>query len=211
MKLYYFPPSPNARKILAVIAHLGINDIELHLVNLAKGEQRGAEFLRVNPMGKIPVLVDGDLVLWESNAIAQYLCERHGPSGFYPDDPRIRADIARWMFWEAGSFSKACDVFTNENVRKPMLGIGTPDPAKLAEGEEKFHPLARVLDAALARQEYLAGGEPTLADFVVAAMLTYLERGKFPVADYPRLLGWWRRMNAVDAWRDSMPGPALPA
>jgi glutathione S-transferase len=211
MKLYYFPPSPNARKITAVIAHLGLTDVERQIVNLAKGEQRGEEFLRINPMGKIPALVDGDLVLWESNAIAIYLCELHGPTSFYPQSARVRADIARWLFWEATTFSKICDVFTNENVRKPMLGIGEPDPVKVKEGEDKFHPLAQLLETALTKNEYLVGDALTLADFVVGSMLTYLERGQFPVAGYPKLQAWWQRLNTVEAWRNSMPGAALPA
>jgi len=145
MKFYSFPPSPNVRKVNAVIAHLGVADIEHQLVNLAKGEHKLPAFLAINPMGRLPALIDdGGLVLWESNAICQFLCERHGPSPFYPRDPRIRADIARWLFWEASTWSKPAEILTHENVRKAMLGVGEPDAIRVKLGEEEFRPLCSV-------------------------------------------------------------------
>ena len=140
MKLYAFPPSPNARKVAAVIAHLHLTDVEYVLVKLHKGEHRQRDFLAINPMGKVPVLCDGDLVLWESNAICQYLADRAGDTAFFPADPKIRASIARWLFWEAGTWSPVIDVFTHENVRKPMLGIGTADPKRVAAPRSVFGP-----------------------------------------------------------------------
>jgi glutathione S-transferase len=142
MKFYFFPPSPNVRKVNAVIAHLGITDIERRVVNLAKGEQRLPEFLAINPMGKLPALTDGDgLLLWESNAICQFLCERHGNTRLYPRDLKTRADISRWLFWEASTLSRPVEILTHENVRKPMMGIGEPDAVKVQQAEEQFRPL----------------------------------------------------------------------
>jgi glutathione S-transferase len=65
MKLYFFPPSPNVRKVNAVISHLGIDDIEREVVNVAKGEQKLPGFLAINPMGRLPALdAGGGLLLW---------------------------------------------------------------------------------------------------------------------------------------------------
>src|SRR5262245_60596926 len=75
MKLYGFPPSPNTWKVRAVAAHLGL-PLELHLVDITKGGQRAPNYLALNPTGRTPTLVDGDLALWESTAIMQYLAER---------------------------------------------------------------------------------------------------------------------------------------
>src|SRR5215510_2916338 len=72
MKLYGFPPSPNTWKVRAVAPHIGI-PLELALVDLSKGQQRTPEYLALNPTGRTPTLVDGDLVLWESTAIMHYL------------------------------------------------------------------------------------------------------------------------------------------
>lgn len=211
MKLYSFPPSPNVRKVNAVIAHLGIADVEPHFVNLAKGEHRQPEYLSVNPMGKLPALRDDDgLVLWESNAICQYLCERQGDSAFYPRDARTRADIARWLFWDSSSWAQATEILTHENVRKPMMQIGEPDPAQVSLGEDKFRPLAKLLDDHLADQPFLVGKQVTLADFAVGGTATYLERGRFPVGDLPHLRAWWARLNKVPAWKKTIPSADLP-
>jgi glutathione S-transferase len=212
MKLYSFPPSPNVRKVSAVIAHLGIDEIEQVLVNLAKGEHKGADYLAVNPMGTLPALVaDDGQVLWESNAICQFLCERHGGSRFYPRDAQRRADVARWLFWEASSWSPVAAILTHENVRKPMLGIGQPDPDKVMQAEERFRPLARLLDNHLADRPFLTGDDVTLADFVVGGAVTYLERGRFPTADFPNLEAWWARLHQIPAWNGTVPSADLPS
>jgi glutathione S-transferase len=210
MKLYSFTPSPNARKVAAVIAHLGLTDIEHVLVRLQKGEHRQPDYLAINPMGKVPALRDGDLTLWESNAICQYLAERAGDKSFFPADPKARADIARWLFWEAGTWSSVIDVFTHENVRKPMLGMGVADTARLADAEQRFSPLAKLLNDRLADRKFLLGEHVTLADFVVAGAATYVERGRIPINDYPHIKAWWSRLNALEAWTRTMPGPELP-
>ena len=211
MKFYSFPPSPNVRKVSAVIAHLGIDDIEHQLVNLAKGEHKQADFLAINPMGKLPALADErGLILWESNAICQFLCDRAGDSSFYPRDAQRRADIARWLFWEASAWAQPVEILTHENVRKPMLGVGEPDANRVKQGEEQFRPLAALLDEHLSTRKFLVGDTVTLADFVVGGAATYVERGRFPIADFPHLQAWWARLNEIPAWKDTIPSADLP-
>ena len=210
MKLYTFPPSPNARKAAAVVAHLRLTGVEHALVRLHKGEHRQPDYLAINPMGRVPALRDGDLLLWESNAICQYLADRAGDTAFFPADPKVRAGIARWLFWEAGTWSPVIDVFTHENVRKPMLGIGAPDPALLADAEERFRPLAALLNDQLAGRAFLMGDSVSLADFVVGGAATYVERGRIPIHDHAHVKAWWDRLNAIAAWSSTMPGPELP-
>jgi len=211
MRLYSFPPSPNVRKVRAVIAHLGIQDVEPEFVNLAKGEHKKPEFLAINPMGTLPALTDDrGLALWESNAICQFLCDREGDTPFYPREPRTRADIARWLFWEASAWARATEILTHENVRKPMLGVGDPDPARVKQGEEQFRPLASLLDQHLSDRKFLVGNSVTLADFVVGGAATYVERGRFPITEFPHLEEWWKRLNEVAAWKQTTPNADLP-
>jgi len=211
VKFYSFPPSPNVRKVNAVIAHLDISDIEHRIVNLAKGEHRQPEFLAINPMGKLPALADDSgLLLWESNAICQFLCEREGDTPLYPREPRVRADIARWLFWEASSWSPAAGILTHETVRKPMLGVGEPDAARVQQGEALFRPLAALLDHQLANRKFLVGNAVTLADFVVGGAVTYLEHGRFPTQDFAHLRAWWQRLNEIPAWKHTVPSADLP-
>jgi len=102
------------------------------------------------------------------------------------------------------------DVFTHENVRKPMLGIGTADPARLADATEQLRPLGRLLNDQLADRKFLLGDDVTLADFIVGGAATYVERGRIPIDDYPNVKAWWGRLNAIEAWSTTMPGPELP-
>jgi GST-like protein len=91
--------TPNGRKVPILLAELGWT-CEIHLVDLGENQQRAPDFLAKNPNGKIPALVDGDVVLFESGAILQYLAERAGR--FLPTEPRARALVLSWSWWQVG-------------------------------------------------------------------------------------------------------------
>jgi glutathione S-transferase len=202
MKLYGFPPSPNTWKVRAVAAHLGI-PLELEFVDLTK--PRTAGYLAINPTGRTPTLVDGDVTLSESNAIAQYLASRK-PSSLWPDDARARADITRWQCWQLAHWgAEACQPLVFNRLVKKLLNLGPPDEAALARGTDAFNKEARMLDAHLAKQPYLVGKELTLADFAVAAPLFYAKEGELPIGPYARIQEWFGRVSALPAWRESAP------
>src|SRR4030081_1552446 len=126
MKLYGFPPSPNTWKVRAVAAHLGM-PLELVPVDLTKGGQRAPDYLALNPCGRAPTLVDGDFVLWESDAIMQYLADRK-PNSLWPNDSRVRADIARWQCWDLAHWSaEAFQPLIFQRVVKKIMNIGAAD------------------------------------------------------------------------------------
>jgi glutathione S-transferase len=107
IELYVFPPSPVAFKVMAIANHLGI-DYALHIVDLSKGEQKAPHYAALNPNMRMPTLKDGDYVLWESNAIAQYLASKRPESGLLPKDERARLEVTRWQFWELAHWHPAC-------------------------------------------------------------------------------------------------------
>src|ERR1019366_9775634 len=107
MRLYVFPLLPRATKVLALAGHLGL-ECEIHLVDLFKGDQYKPEFAALNPNKKMPVLDDDGFVLWESNAILQYLALKKPESGLWPADSKGQADVLRWLLWEAAHWSPAC-------------------------------------------------------------------------------------------------------
>ena len=137
MKLYGFPPSPNTWKVRAVAAHIGI-PLELALVDLSKGQQRTPEYLALNPTGRTPTLVDGDLVLWESTAIMHYLANQK-PNSLWPNNPRARADIMRWQSWQLQHWSEACVPMVFQRLVKKLLNLGPPDAAVVEKATECFH------------------------------------------------------------------------
>jgi glutathione S-transferase len=203
MKLYGFPPSPNTWKVLALAKQIG-RSFEFELVDLTNRQQRSVAFLALNPCGRTPLLVDGDFKLWESAAILQYLASRT-PTPLWPDDARIRADIARWLSWQVAHWNAGVVPLAQENVVKPALKIGPPDPAVIAKATETFHKEASVLDRHLAEREYLVEDRLTLADFAVAAPLFLAERAKIPVEPYGNIRRWFGRQAALPAWQETAP------
>ena len=101
------------------------------LVDLSRGEQRTPDYLALNPTGRTPTLVDGDFVLWESNAIMQYLASGK-PNALLPDDARTRADIARWQSWQLAHWGKeACQPLMFERVVKAVFNLGPCDAGSM--------------------------------------------------------------------------------
>ena len=209
MMLYGFPPSPNTWKVSAVAAHIGV-PLSLEIVDLTK--PRTPDYLKLNPTGRTPTLVDGDFILWESTAIMQYVASQK-PNSLWPDDARTRADIVRWQSWDLAHWSKdGCVPLIFQRLVKAVFNMGPPDEAAVAKGTEAFDREARLLDALLAKQPYLAGKALTLADFSVAAPLFYTEKAGLPVGPYAHLRDWFGRVSALPAWKETAPqAPAAAA
>lgn len=204
MKLYYFPISPNSRRVVAVLHHLDLA-CELQVVDLGKGEQMHADILHLNPNHMMPILIDGDFVLWESNAIMQYLCSKVPDNSLWPSNPVIQADISRWQFWQTGHFGRACGGFIFERLIKKLLNLGEPDANEIAKTEDNFHRFAKVLEAHLAGREWLVGDTLTLADLSVGSFLDLSEMAQYPIAPYTEIQRWYRNIEQVPAWQSSAP------
>ncbi|HUJ38456.1 MAG TPA: glutathione S-transferase family protein [Hyphomicrobium sp.] len=206
MKLYGFAGSPRTWKVRAVAAHLGI-PLEYENLDPAKGENRTPKYLALNPAGRTPTLVDGDFVLWESDAIMQYLASKK-PNTLWPDDARTRADIMRWQNWQSAHWgSDACVPLIGQNLVKAILGMGAPDAAVVAKATEAFNREAAVLDQHLAKHEWLVGSSPTLADFTVGSYLFYANEAKLPVGAYKNISRWFARLSALPGWAETAPPP----
>jgi glutathione S-transferase len=206
MKLYHFPHSPNTRKVLAVIHHLGLNT-ELETVNLLSGDQMKPEYLALNPNHMTPALQDGDFVLWESNAIMQYLASAKHGNRLWPLEPKAQADISRWQCWQLAHWGPACDTLIYERLVKHLLQLGDPDPAEIAKAEEKFHRFADVLNQHLRERRWIVGDDVTLADLSVGAPLTYGDAAQLPLGDYREIRRWCAGLEEVNAWKKSAPPP----
>lgn len=201
MKLYSMQASNNCRRVNATILHLGLSveHIETNMADIKK-----PEYLAQNPNGKVPMLVDGDFVLWESRAIMQYLASTK-PSAFWPNDAKGQANIARWQFWEAAHLSRGTGAFAFENLFKRIFMKQDPDPVALKAGEKEFHTFAPVLNAQLETHKFVTGAEVTLADFSVGACFSYAEASALPWGDYKHIRAWWDRMNEIPAWKNTAP------
>jgi glutathione S-transferase len=204
MKLHTTPGSPNGRKVQAVILHLKL-DVEVQHYDFFKGELRTPEYLALNPNGTVPTLVDGDFVLWESNAIMQYLADKAGDTLLFPRDLRTRADVVRWQCWELTHFNKALGMLAFETVAKPRNQAGPADPTRVELARMELARYAPVLDAHMARREYIVGDGLTIADYSMLALEAYRTLVPFDFDVYRNLNGYFDHVRTVDAWQRSAP------
>lgn len=207
MKLYYDPITVNCRKVLAGFDFVGAN-YEPVKMDYFGGDHKKPDYLAVNPNASIPALVDGDFILWESNAMLQYAADKVGASSAYPSDAQTRADINRWHLWEASQWFPTCYVYLVENVVKPILG-DTPDAGVLSAEQERFDQCAGVLNARLGQATFLVGDQPTIADIAMAAPMHLHSYQKLPLDNYPNISAWMERIEAIPAWKKTDVAPLV--
>ena len=120
LTFYHFNASPPSRIVLLAIRSLGLENVNIKVVDLFKGEQNSEEYLKLNPLNKVPLLVDDGFVITESRAIAQYLVESQvADSGLYPNDAKVRAMINQRMYYDATvAFPRIIDVVVSKDELK---------------------------------------------------------------------------------------------
>ena len=129
----------------------------------AFGITQSPEYKAMNPNSLVPVIEDDGFVLWESNAIARYLAAKHAARGLWPEDPRRRADVDRWMDWQATTFTPAMRDAFWQLIRTPA---DKRDAAALAKSLADSEKAAAILDRHLEGRAFVAGEAFTLADVV---------------------------------------------
>ncbi len=203
MKLFY-SETLNPRKACAVAKYLGAPVEYIH-VDLGKGENRTQEFLGINPNGKVPVLEDGDIKLWEANAIMCHL-SRVADSDLWPRDER-QIEVMRWLSWSSDHFNRHAGTLYFQYLIKPYLGMGEPDAAVVAETQKWVRQFGSVLNDHLRGRKYLVGDSITVADFAVGVTLhpPYAKDARIPIDEFPEIVRWHARLNELPAWRDPFP------
>lgn len=209
MKLYTLPASPNGRKVIAVMHHLG-QDIDIEYLDFARGEISSRDFLAINPNGMVPVLVEGSMRLWESNAITQYLADKSGDSSLYPRDLGVRVDINRWQLWEQAHFNRAFGTLVFEGLIKPRFGMGEAPEDLIAFCLRELSRFAPVLDAHLAGREVLVGNDITIADYSMICLEKYRDATPFDWSGYHNINRYFDRMRSTEAWVAAAPPAPAP-
>jgi glutathione S-transferase len=190
MKLYEFGPTRSIRARWT-LQELGV-DFEVVTINLMAGEHLSPAFLKINPAGKLPALVDGDMVLTESVAIVLYLAEKYPDRGFIPQDIGQRAQLFRWL------------LFTTTELEQPLWRIARhttvypPDkrlPADIALARDDFAAMGRVLEEHMNGRQFVTGDRVTVADFVLAYTLDWASMLNL-LDGLPRLNEYLQRMYA---------------
>jgi glutathione S-transferase len=195
VKLYGFAPTRSVR-VLWTLRELEV-PFEFINVDPTKGEHRRADFLAVNPAGKLPALVDGDFILTESVAIVLYLAEKYPKKGLLPTGHRARAEVYRWL------------LFTATELEQPLWRIARhtsqypPEkrlPAEIALARQDFLDMAAVMEKHLDGRQFVVGQSVTVADFVAAYTLdmatvvpSHTNEARL-LDDLPRLRAFMERM-----------------
>jgi glutathione S-transferase len=190
MKLYEFGPTRSIRA-RGTLQELDV-PFESIPVNLMTGGHHSPAFLKVNPAGKIPVLVDSDMILTESVAITVYLAEKYPDKKLIPTDLQERAQFYRWL------------LFTATELEQPLWRISRhtqlyPEekrlPGEIALARDDFAAMAKVMEDRMKDREFVVGETVTVADFVLAYTLDWAKTAKL-LDGFPRLDAYMERMYA---------------
>ena len=209
MKLL-FSRNPNPRLAVAAARFLGVDLLYEYASPFAPGQ--ADRYRPLNPTLRLPILVSGDVSLWEADAIACRLSKVAG-SPFWrlgDDEP----EMIQWLSWGKENFVRACDMVHFERGTKQRYALGAIDESAVAAGLAKFEESAAILDAALHSQEWLLGGTVSYADFRMATFLPFNDVAGLPLDAYGSIARWYRQLEEIAPWRDPFDGldaPALPA
>lgn len=202
MELFLHPMSPNCIAVLAVLAELEL-PAKKTVVDLFNDEQSSQAFRAINPNGLVPVLKTGGFILWETIPIMQFCASTAGDVGLWPRDDMKRADIARWQNWSAAHWTPALQPFIYENFFKGLKGEGQPNVERLQAAQGPLDRFAGILDAQLAKADWVVSDALTLADFSVAAYLSYMADAQLPLSGYPHIMEWFSRLTALASWQSA--------
>jgi len=179
-------PTPNGQRAQIMLEETGL-EYELHLVKLSEGEQFSAEFLAVNPNGKIPAMVDregsdGPVTIFESGAMLLYLAEKSGQ--FLPPEPRRRWEAISWLMFQAAGVGPNFGHAGYYRNRAPE-----PVPAATERFSKEVERLFTVIDGRLAAEEYLAGSY-SIADIAGFPWLRMYERMGIAIERFSNVAHW---------------------
>ncbi|MFN8671965.1 MAG: glutathione S-transferase family protein [Candidatus Sericytochromatia bacterium] len=201
MKLYNLEQSYNSRKVRATIHELGL-DVEIIHPNVMQGEHKKPEMLLKNPNAKLPILEDGDFILWESHAIMSYLVAKAGDSNLSPKNIQHKAEINKWLFWDSCNLNQSISTLTFELVLKKYFSLGNPDQAKVEKTLETLKSQLKVLDSQLENKDYIADSL-SIADFSLASDLAMRNLIGLDINNYPNVKSWLEKVESLDSWKKS--------
>ena len=189
--------SINVQKVLWTLAELGIRFTQ-EAVGGSFGGNRDADFLQMNPNGLVPVIRDGDVTMFESNAIVRYLASRYGAGRLRPAEHQGLAMAEQWMEWQQQNFAPAMTAIFFNTVR---LGPDKRDDRALADGEKRAAEALAIADAHLARNDWFAGSAFSFGDIAMGCFIWRylgLDGVKPPM---PHVLEWLEALKQREAYR----------
>ena len=191
LKLYDLDRSGNCYKVRLLMSMLGLEYERMHTDSTA-GETQTAEFKRLNPRGQIPVLVDGETVIWDSMAILVYLARRYGDERWLPTDALGEARVMQWLA-----------VSENEllyGLARARVTVLFKRPFDLSQCHNDARPGLEAMEQRLTTDFWLAAEHPTIADVACYPYVSLAEVGQFSLEPYPAVRTWLQSFEGLPGW-----------
>lgn len=188
MKIYYFPLSGHSHRV-QLFASLINADVEFVKLNLAAGEHLTPEFLKLNPFGQVPVLVDGDIVVNDSTAILVYLATLYKKTNWLPTTPEGAAAVQKWLSVASG------EIMYGPAAARLVTVFGKPFNAE--EVIARAHRVLTLIDDHLSQSTWLAAAHPTLADVALYSYIARAPEGFVDLSGYEHVNAWLARVEAL--------------
>lgn len=192
MKLYITPTSGNAWKVRLLLSMLKV-PFETVVLDTKKGENKTPEFLKLNPRGQVPVLVDGDKVFWDSTACLVYLARKHGGEQWLPTDAEGMAQVQQWLALSNNEMHYGLQ--WARGVKIGIRSIGSYD-----EYATYGRTGLAVLEGRLKSNDWLACGRTTIADIACYCYTAVSPEGGLPHDPFPAVAAWVKRVEALPGW-----------
>ena len=198
IKLYDTKVSGNCYKVRLFLSVLSLKH-ELVSIDLKGCEHKSPEFQSLNPLSQVPVLVDGDVTIHDSQAILTYLARRYGGDSWFPNDPQSLARVVQWL-----------SIAANELEHGPYAARLANDlklPIDLPPAQERAHEILSVMEGHLAERTWLELECPTIADIACYPAIALAPRGDISLDLYPSVKAWLKRVTQLRGYKP-MPGIA---
>jgi len=194
---FYYSPQSSASPVHWTLEELGV-PYEKIKIDLKANQQKQPEFLKLNPNGRVPLLVHDGVPIFESVAIQLYLGETFGvEKGLYPPPGPQRGEVMKWVVWTNVSLGDALSRFARN------LGSWAPEDERNAKAgasaKVEVEGLLKILDEALAGKDYLVGGSFSIADLHLSSWMDYVRMMGIDISGYARLTAWLARCTARPA------------
>jgi glutathione S-transferase len=189
LKLYDYPLSGHAHRLRLFLSLLGL-EYERVVVDMLKKEHKAPEYRKLSPLGQVPTLVDGDVVITDSTAGLVYLAKKYGDEQWLPEDPAGAAKVQRWLSTASG-----------ELYRGPSTARAIKLFAREAGYDDAVHWAGRLfewMEAELASHTWLAADHVTIADIAMYSYMRVADEGGLDLAPYPAILRWLGDVEQLD-------------
>ncbi|MBK1696098.1 glutathione S-transferase family protein [Rhodovibrio salinarum] len=198
LTLYGRPNSLNVQKAMWAIGELGLAH---ERIDIGRGhrEEGGTPWFRaLNPNGKVPVLVDGDRVIWESNAIVRYLAAQYDPGGLWPETAGERGEADQWMDWQQTALLSSFNPAFWQLIRTPEADRDLDLVARCEAASDQAFSL---LDQALEARAFISGDRLTMGDIPLGVCAYRWYQLPMRRCDLPNVAAWYARLTERPAFR----------